>query len=272
MGEWFAQREAFMLAGTPSTASPIIQFDLAGPKNDGPGFYPWDKNNWAPRISAAWTPRGQSGFLKWLTGESKMVVRGGYSKVFDRIGQGIAQNFDSAFAFGMATSISSPFGLADETNPGVRFVSPTTLPPTLPAAPPGGFPQTPPIRAGIITQTIDDTLVTPSAHMLNAMLARELGNGFAIEGGYIGRFGRDLLVRRDLAMPLNLVDPQSGMDYFTAAQQLIRATQAAGIAGNAPDAAYTALANIPYWENLFPGATGVRRSLRHADHSEAVQS
>ena len=57
MGENFEQRRANMLAGIPSTASPIVQFDLAGPKNGGKGFYDWDKNNFAPRFSAAWTPR-----------------------------------------------------------------------------------------------------------------------------------------------------------------------------------------------------------------------
>ena len=120
-----------------------------------------------------------------------------------------------------------------------------------------GFPQTPPIRAGIITTSIDDTIVTPSAHMVNAIVGRELGGGFAFEAGYIGRFGRDLLVRRDLAMPLNLVDTASGMDYFTAAQQLVRATQAAGLTGDSPDAAFQVLANIPYWQNLFPDANGI---------------
>jgi hypothetical protein len=254
MGEWFAERERNMQAGVPSSASPIITFDLAGPKNGGRGFYEWDKNNFAPRVSAAWTPRGESGFKRWLTGGDKMVVRAGYSKVFDRIGNGIALNFDQSFAFGMSTSISSPFGAPYETDPAVRFTNLSTMPPTMPAAPPGGFPQTPPIEAGIITSTIDDTLVTPSAHMVNFMIGRELPGQFAFEGGYVGRFGRDLLVRRDLAMPLNLTDPRSGMDYFTAAQQLIRATQAAGIAGGAPIDAYAGIAPIPYWENLFPDA------------------
>ena len=92
--------------------------------------------------------------------------------------------------------------------------------------------------------------------MVNALIARELASGFAIEGGYIGRFGRDLLVRRDMAMPLNLVDTRSGMDYFTAVQTLIRATQAAGIPAGAAFAAYGAVPNMAYWENLFPGAAG----------------
>jgi hypothetical protein len=255
MGQWFDQRAAGMLKGIPSNQSaPVVTFDLAGPKNGGKGFYDWDKNNLAPRLSAAWTPHADKGFLGWLTGKDKMVVRGGYSKVFDRIGQGIALNFDQFFSFGMSTSISSPFGLAYEQNPAVRFVDIHTLPPTLPAAPPGGFPQTPPIHAGIITSSIDDTLVTPSAHMVSVLIARELSGNFAIEGGYIGRFGRDLLIRRDLAMPLNLVDNKSGMDYFTAVQQLIKATQAAGIAKTADRPDYKALASIPYWENLFPAA------------------
>jgi hypothetical protein len=264
MGEWFNQRRQNMENGVPSTASPIVQFDLAGPKNDGKGFYEWDKNNWAPRLSVAWTPHADSGFLGWLTGGDQMVIRGGYSKVFDRIGQGIALNFDQGFAFGMSTSISSPFGAPYETDPSVRFRDTTTLPPTLPAAPPGGFPQTPPIRAGIITSSIDDTLVTPSAHTASAIIGRELPGNFAIEGGYIGRFGRDLLVRRDLAMPLNLVDTISGMDYFTAAQQIIQATQRAGIPDSAPVAAYNVLARIPYWENMFPGAASATASATAA--------
>jgi hypothetical protein len=255
MGEKFAARAAGMLNGVPANQSPMVTFDLAGPKNGGKGYYEWDKNNFAPRVAVAWTPHGESGFMKTLTGGDKMVIRGGYSKVFDRIGQGIATNFDGAFAFGMATSISSPFGAAYETNPAVRFINTSTMPPTMPAAPPGGFPQTPPVEAGIITSSIDDTLVTPSAHMLNLVIGRDLGNNFAFEGGYIGRFGRDLLIRRDLAMPLNLVDTRSGMDYFTAAQQLIRAVQASGIPAGSPATAYTGvIANIPYWENLFPAA------------------
>ncbi len=264
MGQWFADRAAGMLKGVPSTDSPRITFDLAGPKNGRKGFYATDRNNWAPRLSAAWTPHAEGGLLGWLTGGDKLVVRGGYSKVFDRIGQGLALNFDQGFAFGMSTSISSPFGAPYEINPAVRFTNISTMPPTMPVAPKGGFPQTPPVRAGIITTSIDDTLVTPSAHMVNFLVGRELRGNFAIEVGYIGRFGRDLLVRRDLAMPLNLVDTKSGTDYFTAAQTLIRATQAAGIKSGSPVSAYAGLPKIPYWENLFPDAASASASATAA--------
>jgi hypothetical protein len=244
MGQWFDQRVANMKAGIPSNASQIVTFDLAGPKNGKPGFYAWDKNNFAPRIALAWTPA------------ERLVVRGGYSKVFDRVGVGLATNFDEGFAFGMSTQISSPFGAAYETNPGARFVNLTTMPPTMPAAPAGGFPQTPPQRAGIITSSIDDTLVTPSAHMASAIVGYDLTRNYSVEVGYVGRFGRDMLIRRDIAMPLNLTDPGSGMDYFTAAQQMIRAAQAAGLNANSPAAAYAGLPRMAYWENLVPGAAG----------------
>ncbi len=244
MGQWFDQRVANMQAGIPSSASQIVTFDLAGPKNNKPGFYAWDKNNFAPRLAVAWTPA------------ERLVIRGGYSKVFDRVGVGLATNFDEGFAFGMSTQISSPFGGAYETNPGARFVNVTTMPPTMPAAPAGGFPQTPPQRAGIITQSIDDTLVTPSAHMTSAIIGYDLSRNYSMEVGYVGRFGRDMLVRRDLAMPLNLVDPASRTDYFTAAQAIIRAAQAAGIGANSAAGAYAGLPAVAYWENIFPGAAG----------------
>jgi hypothetical protein len=256
MGEWYAQRVENMKKGIPSSASPIVTFDLSGPKNNRPGFYAWDKNNVAPRVALAWTPTAESGFLRALTGDGDLVVRGGYTKVFDRVGLGLATNFDEGFAFGMSTTISSPFGLPYEENPAVRFVDTKTLPPTVPAAPPGGFPQTPPRRAGVITTSIDDTLVTPSAHMLSAVVGRDLGRSFAIEAGYLGRFGRDLLTRRDIAMPLNLTDPASGMDYFTAAQTIIRNAEAAGLTNRSPAGAFAGLPNVAYWENLFPAAAG----------------
>ena len=111
MGEWFAQREQFGKDGIPSTESPIVTFDLAGKANGKKGYYETDKNNFAPSVALAWSP-----------GDGDTVVRGGYYKVFDRIGMGLAMNFDDGNAYGMATGISSPYGDPYETIPGARFV------------------------------------------------------------------------------------------------------------------------------------------------------
>ena len=41
-------------------------------------------------------------------GERAWCVRGGYTKVFDRVGVGLATNFDEGFAFGMSTTDQQP--------------------------------------------------------------------------------------------------------------------------------------------------------------------
>ena len=257
MGEWFEQRMRNMKQGIPSNQSPIVTFDLAGPKNNRKGFYAWDKNNFAPRMAVAWSPARREGIPTSTNGRrhwSSAAVTRRCSIASARASQPTSTR---ALRSACRPCISSPFGAPYEENPAVRFRTPTTLPPTVPAAPPGGFPQTPPRRAGIITKSIDDTLVTPSAHMVSAIVARELGRNFTVRGGYVGRFGRDLLIRRDLAMPLNLVDSESGMDYFTAAQTTIKAAQARGITRRLAGVGLRAFSrNIPYWENLFPGAAG----------------
>jgi hypothetical protein len=234
LGERFKQRQEMMARGIPENALPDIQFVLAGPENGRKGFYDWDKNNFAPRVSAAWTPT------------SKLVVRGGYSLVYDRIGPALAQTFDSFGSFGLSTTIDSPYAGTNEDDPSVRFQGIDVLPPSVPTGPPGGFPQTPPDSSSIYS-TIDDTLVTPYAHTFNAVASFELTKNFNIEAAYVGRQGRNLLVDRDLYMPLNLTDSQSGTDYFTATRDLFTQLEANG--GDP-----TAVTPIPYFENLFPDA------------------
>ena len=235
LGDWFDQRVANMNAGIPSNASEKITFVPGGPANDGPGFYRWDKNNFAPRFSAAWTPKPS-----W-------VVRGGYGIVYDRVGAGLASTFDNGGSFGLSNNLDSPFGGFGETAPSIRFRATSSVPVTYPEAPPAGFPATPETGQGVITTSIDQSLKTPYSHVFNAILGKDLGNNYGIEIGYVGRRGRDLLTRRDIAMPLNLTDPASGVDYFTAARQLIDAYTAAG--GDVSQ-----IGRIPYWENLFPDA------------------
>ena len=235
LGEWFDQRAANMRAGIPSNASEKITFVPGGPANNGPGFYQWDKNNFAPRVSAAWTP------------SPSWVVRGGYGIVYDRIGAGLASTFDNGGSFGLSNNLSTPFGAAGETAPESRFTGIGTVPATYPDAPPPGFPATPDVDTGTITSSIDQSVRTPYSHVFNIVVGKELGKNYGIEMGYVGRRGRNLLVRRDIAMPLNLTDPASGVDYFTAARMLVDAYNAAG--GDVSQ-----MGKIAYWENLFPDA------------------
>jgi hypothetical protein len=248
LGDLLATRASNMAAGIPDNTLPLITFDLAGKANGKPGFYAYDKNNWAPRFAAAWTPKADGGFFGWLTGGDKMVVRGGYSLVYDRIGQALASRFDQVGSFGLSTSLDSPVNANNEDNPDIRFQGINVIPNTVPEAAPGGFPQTPPVAAGVITSALDSSIVTPYSHTFNVVIGRELGGDFAFEGAYVGRVGRNQLIRRDLMMPLNFVDKKSGADYFTAAKQLIDAARASGDP--------LSIAPIAYWENLFPDAAG----------------
>ncbi|HEX7087692.1 MAG TPA: TonB-dependent receptor [Vicinamibacterales bacterium] len=245
LGELAEMRRRNMEAGIPDNQLPLVKFDLAGPANGKVGFYDWDKNNWAPRVALAWTPRYDSGLFGWITGNGRMVVRGGYSLVYDRIGQALATQFDDVGAFGLSTNIGSPFGLPYETMPEVRFTGVNNVPETYPPAPPGEFPQTPPQKSGVITSALDSSIKTPYSHSFSVVVGRELGGDFSFEAAYVGRLGRNLLIRRDIMMPLNLHDPASGMDYYSAAAALINAARTQGVENMAP---------IPYWENLFPDA------------------
>jgi len=262
LGEWFDQRGANAAKGIPASAMPLFGFDLAGAANGKKGFYDWQYGNVAPRVSFAWTPAPSGGWLKRLTGNQRLVLRGGYALVYDRIGSALATFYDGisetdfaySGAYGLTTMVSAPFGVADETTPEARVVSQTTMPSFLPPPPAVRFPYQPPLDSGAIGISMDASIKTPYAHTVNAVIGREFPGDIGVEAAYVGRFGRRLLVRRDVATPLNLVDSQSGVDYFTAAQALITATQAKGIAADADASAYRTLGSIPYWEHLFPGA------------------
>ena len=251
LGTLFNLRKANMLAGIADNTLPDITFNLAGAANGKPGFYPWDKNNFAPRLAAAWSPHADSGFMGWLTGGDKLVIRGGYSMIYDRIGQALASRFNSAGSFGLSTVLSSPVNAHNENDPNIRFSGLAEFPPTTPTAPPGGFPSTPPVGeagspAGVITSAIDSSIKTPYSHSFNVVVGRELGGDYSFEAAYVGRLGRNLLTRRDLMMPLDLVDKASGVSYYTAVRQMINASHASGDP--------LGIAPIPYFENMFPDA------------------
>ncbi len=256
MGEWFIARMRRMQAGIPENATPLVSFDLAGRANHAAALYKYDKNNLAPRIAFSYSPNFNEGFLKKLTGGTgKTVIRGGYSMVYDNMGLALANQIDQVASFGMATNVSSPYQQFTEQADVIRYQNPTYVPDTYPAAQPGGFPATPGTFRGAIDEGIDNSLVTPYAQMYNFMIGRELPGNMTVDVGYVGRRGRALSVRRDLAMPSNLVDKGSGVDYFTAARQIYQ--YASGLPRSAPYSAYATLTgSVPYFENLFPGAAG----------------
>ncbi len=250
LDKFFNQRAAAMALG--QTYNPTISFDLSGQANGRSPYWNWDYGDVAPRVSFAWSPKFEGGFWRKLFGKPETTsVRGGYGLYYDHFGQGIVDSFDRNGSFGLTTSIQNPVGqYSVDTSP--RFTGINNIPSQLIAPPPAGsFPKTPP--AGLpygatIFWGLDDKLKTPYSHVFDLSVSHEVKGNFILQVSYIGRFGRRLLQEEDLAMPLNIRDPQSHQDYFTAAAMLSKAAAAGVPIQN--------LQPIPFFENVFPGAAG----------------
>ncbi len=227
LNTWFNERGAGMLQGTPSSAAPLISYDWAGPANGKSGFYNWDYHNFAPRIALAWAPDASSGILGALFGgKGKTSIRAGFGIVYDRVGESLADTFDQNGSFGLSTQLSNPSDIQTSlTAP--RLTSMNTIPTTdynsaaifIPA-PQGSFPVTFPssLNTGgsAITWGVDSTLKTPYSYTLDLAISRELRSGFSLDVAYVGRLSHRLLAQDDMAMPLDIYDKKSGIDYFAA--------------------------------------------------------
>ena len=64
-----------------------------------------DKNNFAPRLGFAWSPRPEGGFLKTLFGENATVIRGGYSWAYEPAFYNILVNIMSNTPVALATTV-----------------------------------------------------------------------------------------------------------------------------------------------------------------------
>jgi hypothetical protein len=225
---WFQNRAKEAANGMGSWNDPAVAFDWSGPANGKPGYYNWDKKDFGPRVAFAWAPRKSHGLLGGLFGEGKTSIRGGFGMVFDRFGQGIADDFSQYGSFGLSSHLTNPAGfLSPYSAP--RLTDLHTIPTKdlngnqifLPAPPPN-FPETFPTGNFFIGSSLDSALKTPYAYTLDFSVGRDLPGGFSLEVAYVGRLARRLLMQNDVATPLNLKDPKTGMDYFTAATALAK--------------------------------------------------
>jgi hypothetical protein len=78
----------------------------------------------------------------------------------------------------------------------------------------------------------DNTLRTPHAYTADFSIGRELPKRFSLQLSYVGRFGRHLLTQRDLTQPLDIRDPKTGIDYYTAASAISNLARRFALANN----------------------------------------
>ena len=136
------------------------------------GGYSTDKNNFAPRVGAAWS-----------TGDGRMVVRGGYGIYYDQ----------SALAPGEGLYFNQPF-----FDFNLFFPLPTRL---LTVSDP--FPDDFPFPFPPSALTFQRDLRTPYLHQWNLGVQQEVGQGRTLEVAYVGSRGRNLIRGRDI----NQADP-----------------------------------------------------------------
>lgn len=236
--------------GTPYN-EPIV-LDLSGPANGRSPLYKWDKNNFQPRLAAAWSPDfGENLFGRLFGRNNQSVIRGGFAVTNDYFGQQLAVRFDFNNLLGFASAQEIPPNTYNLTtnvaplftgfNQSIRNLPGITIPTgnltfprqaptqTYPTAIEGGF---------------DENLVAPINYSWSLTYERTLPGRLIVSASYIGRKARNLLVPRDAAQIANFTDSQSGMDWNTAATQLEILRQQ-----NTP---VSQIQQISYFANLFP--------------------
>ena len=250
--DYFNRRVESSFNGVPFTDS--IDFILGGKANNGPGYYDQDWNNFAPAVSVAWSPNFNNWFGKVLGRDNKSVIRAGFRTSYDRIGSQLAVNFDlnSLAGFTAARNINAnTFDVLPGTlgpqftgfNPDVRSLDfpgasgpiPTNL--TFPLTVPADEDQR-------IETSLDAGITTPYNYSFNLSYARELGKGLSFEASYVGRFARSLLATRDIMQLNNIRDPQSGVTFYQAINQLIDFKY--------QNRAINSIPSMAFFDNLFP--------------------
>jgi hypothetical protein len=260
LSQWFNLRAQDQVNGIGAYADPSVSFQLGGPANGGkPGYYSWDYKNLAPRFAFAWSPRPAGGLLNALFGEGKSSIRGGASIVYDRAGESLVNNFDSSGgAFGLSTTLPNPASSQSAVT-APRITGLNTIPTTdntgatiYQAAPPAGFPVTyPNIEA--ITSGLDQNIKTPYSYTFDLSYSRELHAGFQMEVAYVGRLSRRLLTPDDVAMPLDIHDKASGLDYFSAVTALAKVYRA-GVTDETFTPSMVSPAVAKFWADIIPAA------------------
>jgi carboxypeptidase family protein len=242
-----------------NTAEPFISYFPIGQGNNAPGPYAPDRNNFAPRLSIAWTPSSQNGLLSKVFGERKTVIRAGASVVYDRT-SGSLTFIQDQFNYLFNNSLNTPFGGPNpvaslQTDP--RFNGTGALP-LQNAAPVITNPATPNVIGGMpigtatgqVNYAIDQGFRTPYSIQYSFGFQREMPRNFILEMSYVGRQSRKLFSQVDASQIMDFRDPMSGQFMLAAFNGLQAQLQAGATAAT--------VTPQPWFENqIGPGGTAL---------------
>jgi Carboxypeptidase regulatory-like domain len=264
--KWFQARIVNMNSGVPSDASPLLSWDLAGKANSGRNsWYDPNHKDLMPRLAVAYSPGWDNGIARKFFGNpGQSVIRIGAGVYDDKVGQAIAIGSDVNGSPGTSTALinsSQQYTLASAP----RFSGTCTatgctglpaISTLLPVPTTATFPFTPASTVSLLGFAVDPHLRTPYAIHLTASFQRELPKKFVLDIAYVGTLGRELLGKIDYGQYLDIRDPKSGMDLFSAFQkiaQIANITPTSGAAINPRTISQLqTIQSIPFFDNMVP--------------------
>jgi len=128
-----------------------------------------DGNNFAPRLSVAYTPS----FLKSIFGDNKTVLRAGYGMFYDSFYTNMLDNAVGSAPNAIATTV------VGAGNGGRGIANSSTVIPAM----------TPTLNALASETSVSSTTVNPLIHQWNANIQRELPGNFIVTAAYVGTRG-----------------------------------------------------------------------------------
>jgi hypothetical protein len=241
--------------------------------------YPYDPDwtNFSPRVAVAWNPSYDSGLLGSLFGNRKSVIRGGYSRVFDRIngvgivmipalGVGFGNNLRCAGPQNTSTGVACFAKTGVDSNPSNAFrigTDGTTVPMPALANIPSGKPLIPGTNSPFETLDfrINSKRKVGYADTFDLTYQRELRGNMLLEVGYVGNYAKRLYQGYALqqAPYMYTLGGQSFATAFSNIAKSLRTNTAAALAGSCKPAPFagcfdtTTVPNQPFIEAFLAG-------------------
>jgi len=150
-----------------------------------------DKNNFAPRVSFAWTPK----FGRRIFGVDKTVIRAGYGMFYDGIFTNILDNSGSTVPNVQGGTITAPAANAQNAPPRGLANATGLLSAVQPVASPRST-----------ADTMSTHILNPLTHQWNLDIQRELPGGFVLTTAYVGTRGEHLFANQEF----NPINPNTG--------------------------------------------------------------